>query len=222
MSLYRVAVQQTTSAIDARARYFRVAVVAVALVLVVSTAWALWARSFAPLLGMVLVVPVCGAFLSSDQRLLNKWRTELLGVWVDRNLDLAAFRLAMRANAALPKETVEGMLSTLPSVGDLAAEQRLSTLTRRAIAANALATHGSRADTAALKAGGAGLISGTLIAAVALHRWVVLAALLALGFLPLWGAWMNRRRRVSCQREVTACKADPAYSDAEYLRAIGS
>src|SRR5690349_2787902 len=126
MSAYRVGIELTMRTIERRARYYRNQVIAVALLILVDAGWALAARSVLPLLAILLLVPICGLFLGADHRALNDWRSALLEAWSRRDLDFTAFRDAIRAHPALPPDTAEAMLATLPIVGDLAAEHRIS------------------------------------------------------------------------------------------------
>jgi hypothetical protein len=97
--------------------------------------WVLVARSVAGLAAVTVLIPVCIVFVLADHRLLDAWRTELLASWVASDIDFAALSSAIRANPALPKNTIEGMLATLPSLGGLVAEQGVPSVRRRAIAA---------------------------------------------------------------------------------------
>lgn len=167
MSAYRLAIDLTTRTIERRARYFRNLIVAVVVAGLVSIAWALIARSPAPLAGLALLVPLSGIFFFADNRVLDAWRAGLLDAWVARELDFSAFSAAIRANPALPKATTEGMLATLPSAGSLVEEQRMAIATRQAIAATTLGSHRSASGALALKAAASVLAAGALIVAVA-------------------------------------------------------
>jgi hypothetical protein len=219
---YRSAIDLTTRGIECRARYFRNQVVAVALLMCVSVAVALAARSAVPLLGMVLVVPVCGMFLAADHRVLGHWRSELLTAWAMRDLDMAAFRNAIRANPALPRETTEAMLATLPIAGDLTAERLISTPTRRAIAAESLARHRSHADAIGFKAATAGIAGCALLGAFALRRWEPLVSLAGLVLVPIGDKYLIRRRRSELERELAACRAQPDFSETDYANYLGA
>jgi hypothetical protein len=220
MAAYRDEIDRTTRTIERRARHFRNQVITVAFVCLLSIGWALLAWSPAPLSGIVLLVPVCGAFFVADSRLLDTWRADLLARWVARDLDMAAFRKAIRANPALPKETTEGMLATLPSVGDLAVEHRLASPTRRGIAAAALATHRTHTDAIALKTVAAAIAGGALIVAAGGRRWQPLVLLVGLVVVPGVGAWLERRRLVESEREVSACRGQAGFSEHDYARVI--
>jgi hypothetical protein len=218
MTAYRSAIDETRLAIERRGRYFRNQVVVVVLVGVLSSIWALLARSTPPLTGLALLVPICGAFFFADHRVVDHWRSRLLSGWVVRDLEITALRLALRSHPALPKATIEGMLATLPAAQDLTAEQRISTPTRRAIAASAVASFRSQSDTLALKTGAAALTGGALIGAVVLGRLEPLGILAGLVAVPVIGVSTRRRRSEESQRELVACRREPEFSEADYVR----
>jgi hypothetical protein len=218
MTAYRSAIDETRLTIERRGLYFRNQVVAVVLVGVLSTIWALLVRSTLPLAGLALLVPICGVFFFVDHRVVDHWRSRLLSGWVVRDLDITALCQVLRSHPALPKATMEGMLATLPSAQDLTTEQRISTPTRRAIAACALANSRSQSDTLALKTGSAALTGGALIGAVVLGRLEPLGILAGLLAVPVLGVRSRRRRSEESKRELVACRRDPEFSEADYVR----
>jgi hypothetical protein len=222
MSAYRTAIDHTTRAIVRRSRYFRNQIVTVVVVSLVSIAWALIARSPAPLLGVALLVPVSGIFFLADSRVLDGWRAELLEGWTAHGLDLAAFSAAIRANPTLPKETTEGMLATLPLAGDIVEEQRMSTATRHAIAAKALAKYRSASDALAVKVAACAVAVGALIAAAATRRWEPLLGVMSLLSVPIAGGWMRRARLAKSEQEVTACRDQAGFSEPDYARLVAA
>jgi hypothetical protein len=204
--------------IERRARYFRNQVVAVVLVGVTSLGWALVAWSLTPLVGLTLLFPISAFFLFADAKLLELWRSELLKGWVTGSIDVAAFCHAIRAHPALPPATLDSMLLTLPSAGDLVAEQRLTVPTRRAIAAAVLATYRSRSDTMALKAAASAIVSLGFVLAVTIRSWVPFLVLGSLVLVPVVQAWMKRRRVAESERAVAACRTQPGFSELDYVR----
>ena len=125
MFSYRAAIDQTTQTIDRRAKPFRNLIVAVTFVGLGSILWAGIAWSWLPLAGIFLLVPFCGLYLFVDGKLLNQWRHELFAHWEKGELDFRALYDAVTAISTLPKNTVESMLETLPSAGDLVTEQSI-------------------------------------------------------------------------------------------------
>lgn len=220
MSAYRTAIDQTTAAVDRRARYFRnqvVIVVAIAaLVIIGAFVWsaaALWAG--------LLLIPACGLYFHADSRLLNRWRSDLLQPWVARELDLVAYCQAIRANPILPKETTGAMLASLPLARDLISEQKMLTPTRQAIAAASLATHRGRADALLLKTIASGILVGAVVAALWMRALVPLIGLAALAVLPVVGIGLGRWRQARCEAEVAACRTRAGFNESDYTRFIG-
>jgi hypothetical protein len=166
MSAYRPAIDHTAQTIQRRARYFRNLVVVVVLIGLVSLAGAALQRSFAPLAGSLVVIPTCAAFFLLDHRLLDQWRNWLLRAWTTGEIDLAAFRAAIRANPALPRDTMEGMLATLPSSDDLVAERGIGVSTRQAVAAELTSRYRAAHTGLALKVAVSLVVVGVLLVAV--------------------------------------------------------
>jgi hypothetical protein len=218
VSAYGDAIDQTMLTIDHRARRFRNQIVTVVAVSVVAVAVAIVTRSAAALWFWLLLIPVCGFFLYADNQLLNGWRTDLLAAWTARDLDLVALCQAIRANPLLPRETVAAMLSTLPLDTDPVAEQRLSTSTRRAIAAAVASRHRGRTGRLLLKVIASAIVVGAALAALWARRWLSLAAIATLVLLPLIGAWLGVRRRAECEAQIAAARADAGFNEEDYVR----
>ena len=71
-----------------------------------------------------------------------------------KEIDFRALYDAVIPISTLPEDTVQSMLETLPSSGDLVAEQGVSASTRMAIAAVVTTIHKCRSDDIALKVAG--------------------------------------------------------------------
>lgn len=177
MSAYRAAIAQTTAVVEQRARTFRNQIVAVVVTVALMIAWALVTRSFVPLAGVSVLLPICGAFLLVDSHLVEGWRAELLQSWTTGVLDLGPYRAAIRANPALPKATVEGMLATLPSGGTLTSEREISPAARQAIADRLLAKHHAERAALAAKTAAGTLAASLTVVAMAMRRWEPLLGL---------------------------------------------
>src|ERR1035438_3425703 len=91
LSPYRIAIDQTTKAIDDRARSYRNLIVTVSALIVGSIGWAAVTRTFSPLIGLVLLFPICGFFFVLDGKLLNGWRSRLFEAWIKKDIDFRAF-----------------------------------------------------------------------------------------------------------------------------------
>jgi len=152
MSAYRLAIVQTITTIDTRARYFRDFVVADLVLTFGSLGWAAVTWTFSPLAWLLLLFPAWGLFFLLDAKLVNDWRSRLLDAWVKKEIEFRAFCDAVNAIPTLPRETLQTMLATLPSAGDLPTEQLLSSSAREATTALATATHASQPDVGALGA----------------------------------------------------------------------
>src|SRR5262245_22497056 len=135
MSAYRLAIVQTITTIDTRARYFRDFVVADLVLTFGSLGWAAVTWTFSPLAWLLLLFPAWGLFFLLDAKLVNDWRSRLLDAWVKKDVELRAFSDAVNAIPTLPKDTLHSMLATLPTEAELVAEQRISSSTRDATAA---------------------------------------------------------------------------------------
>lgn len=219
-SAYRAALDGTVQAVGRRARNFRnliVAVVVVALAVIVVSALSAWPRGVAAIL---VLVPVCGGFLARDQRIVSAWRGELLDRWSRGELELAAFREAVRAHPGLPGNALEAMLFTLPATADLGAEQRVQYATRAAVAAVSHAMHRRRADALLLDVAASALVVGALLAALWLRRWTPLLALALLALRPAAGAWLRRGRTRAARAQVEARRGDPGFDDENYQRLL--
>src|SRR5215471_15321706 len=163
MSAYKVAIDQTTRAIDRRATCYRNLIVAVVLISLVSLDWAVFTWTISPLAGFFLLIPTCGGSFWFDARLVNAWRSHLFAQWVQKNIDFCAFCHAVGAIPTLPQNTLQSMLATLPSPEDIALEQRLSPSTRHAIATVVTVIHACHSDALALKVAGYAIVGGSLI-----------------------------------------------------------
>jgi len=158
---------------------------------------------------MFLLIPACGLFFFFDQKLLNDWRSTLFDAWVKKDIDFSSFCEAVSANPILPKNTLQSMLATLPSVGDLMIELRISVSTRESIAAVVTAINACRSDAIALKVAGYAIVGGSLLIAAALEMWQPLLGIVAIApliLLPkrlrLWRLKSVRERMLAAQRQL--------------------
>lgn len=194
MSAYRLAIVQTITTIDTRARYFRNLVVTVVVLTVGSIGWAAVTWTFSPLAGLLLLLPACGLFFFLDAKLLNDWRSQLFDAWLRKDIEFRDFCEAVSAIPRLPKDTLQRMLTTLPLTGDLPVEQRILSSTREATAALATAMHTRRSDVMALKATGFAIATGSLITAAIFWMWQPILGIAILALFPLLRKWLRRKR----------------------------
>lgn len=220
VSPYRTAIDRTARVIERRATFYRNLVVTVVLIGVASLAVALVARSLAALAGVLFVVPACGLFFHQDARLLNGWRSDVLARWAGGNLDLAALRDALHAHPGLPRDTLDGMLGTLPSAANLPEEQRIPAPSRQAAAAAYRAMHQERSDLLLIDAVLSGIAAAALVAALWMRTWTPLLGLVVLVLRPPLGAWMRRRRLAAREADLAACRRQPGFSEPDYTRLL--
>jgi hypothetical protein len=222
MSAYRIAILQTITTIDTRTRYFRNLVVAMVLVTVSSIGAAALTWTFLPLAGLLLLFPAWGIFFFVDGKLLNDWRSRLLYAWVRKDIELRGFCDAVSAIPTLPKETVQSMLATLPSVGDLTAEQQISSSTREAAAARATAIYACQSDAVALNATVFAIASCLLITAAILWMWQPIFGIAVLALLPMLRKWLRRKRLRAFRERTAAARARPDFSNLKYAELVAN
>ena len=220
MSTYRIAILQTITTIDTRARYFRNLAVAVVVLTLASMGWAAVTWTFSPLAGLLLLLPACGLFFFLDAKLLNDWRAQLLDGWAKKEIELRAFCDAVSAIQTLPKDTLHSMLGSLPSAGDLPAEQRISSSTREATAALTITMHACESDAMALKVTGFVIATSLLIIAVILWMWQPILVITVLALFPLLGKWLRRRRLRALGERTAATRAMPDFSNVTYRELV--
>lgn len=218
MSPYRTAIDRTARVIERRATFYRNLVVAVVLIGVASLAVALVARSLAGLAGVLFLVPACGLFFHFDARLLNGWRSDVLARWAGGELDLAALRPALHAHPGLPRDTLDAMLATLPSVANLPEEQRIPTPSRQAAAAAYRAMHQQRSDLLLTDAILSGIAVAAVVGALSMRTWTPLLGLTTFLLRPPLGVWIRRRRLAAREVDVAACRRQPGFSEPDYAR----
>jgi hypothetical protein len=216
MSAYRLAVLQTIRTIDTRARYFRNLLVSVVVLTVGSLGGAAVTWTFSPLAGLLLLLPAGGLFFFLDAKLLNDWRSRLLDAWVKKEIELRGFCDAVSAIPTLPKESLQNMLATLPSVGDLPREQPISSSTREAIAALMRMMHACESDATALKASAFAIVTGSLITASILWMWQPILGITILAMFPLLRKWLRRRRLEVVMERTAAARVKPDFSNVKY------
>ena len=217
MSAYRLAVLQTITTINNRACYFRNLVVAVVVLTLASIGWAAVTWTFSPLAGLLLLLPTCGLFFFLDAKLLNDWRAQLLDGWVRKEIEFWAFCDAVSAIPMLPKDTLHSMLTTLPSAGDLLAEQGSSSSTREAAAALRTTMHACESDAMALKATAFAIATGSLITAAIFWMWQPTLGIIAIGLLPVLRKYMRNRRLGTLRDRTATATAKSDFDNEKYM-----
>jgi hypothetical protein len=107
------AIDITLRAIEGRARLYRNLAVAVSLVSVLSVCLAIFLRRWLALAGLIILVPLTGAYLLLDSRLLGLWRTRIVEMVRSRGLDVATFTKVIAGFRHIPPNSLRAMLSTL-------------------------------------------------------------------------------------------------------------
>ncbi|HMF97678.1 MAG TPA: hypothetical protein VKE96_25440 [Vicinamibacterales bacterium] len=222
MSAYRTAIDTTAAAIQHRARNFRNQIIVVVTISTIAVIAAAVTRSGSWLSTLLLLVPVCGLFLHADNRLLSRWRRHVLTPWVTRTLDFAALGQAVRANPALPKPTLEAMLATLPSAGDLVAEQAVLPPTRQAVAAVSCAIHGTAADALLINVVASAVVVAVALLALWTRDWRPAIGAGVLLLVPVVRQWAAHRQQARCEAEVSACRAQPGFSESDFATMCGA
>jgi hypothetical protein len=220
MSGYRSALDHTCRTLELRARYFRNQVVAVALIGLASLTLSIWERSRSPLLGLSLWLPICGFCLIADVRLLSRWRAALFALWVNREIDLNPFRMAVNANPALPKGTIDAMLVTLPTSGALVEEHAISGITRRAIAAAYMTTDKCASRLLATYNVGYAVALGCIGAATYISTWKPLVAIGLFCVFPPIKVLLRRLRDRQVSATQSVCRSHPEFSETAYRRIV--
>ncbi len=167
----------TAAVLTRRARRYRDLVVLVVLIGFAAPGAALLLWSWQPLLGWLLVVPACGAFVTLDARAVARWRAALLDGWVAGTLDLDAVRDGLTGIKLLPPATLAGMLDPLPTRARLGCFPDPKPPVREALAATVSAIDAALVRRTAL-AGCAATVTLSLLAAAAVAgSWWPLAGL---------------------------------------------
>jgi len=113
------AIKLTTQTIDLRAAFHRNLVIAVVVLVLVSILSAGIKMTWCPLLGILLLAPVCSFFFLWDTHTLNHWQKKILKMWQQNNLDINVFSQVIATMPVLPQQTLQGMVNTLPTADNL-------------------------------------------------------------------------------------------------------
>ena len=221
MSAYRDAIDHTTQTIGNRAKQYRNLIVAVTFVGLGSILWAGIVWSWLPLTGIFLLVPLCGLYLFVDETLLNQWRHGLFIAWVNGEIDFYALDEAVLPIATLPKDTVRSMLETLPSAGDLAAEQGILASTRMAIATVVNMIHACRSDQIAFKAAVYTVAGSAGGVAAAFWMWQPLLGAFGIGLVLLLRKGLKKRRLKNAGERIVAAQQEPDFNLENFLKIVG-
>ena len=109
------AIDRTVRTIEDRTRLYRNLLVAVTAVSVLSIFFMVIFRHWIALTGLVILVPLTGAFLFLDSRLVRRWRAGIVEMARFRGLDGENFVKTISAFRHLPPNALKAMLLTIPS-----------------------------------------------------------------------------------------------------------
>jgi hypothetical protein len=168
------AVRATVAALETRARVYRWAVVSVALAFVVPIVLTIVSLSWRPLASVALLVPVVGAFLVVDSRIVFGWQRRVLHLWVSSDFGLSDIRQTVQAIRYLPSGTIVGMLDRLPRSDAPRDDERSSALGRASLAESSLERVRRQDRRTLLSVIGATLLAGSAAAGVSIHGAVPL------------------------------------------------
>jgi hypothetical protein len=191
---YAEAVEATRVTIHRRSVFYRNLIIALTLAVAASAMGAVVWWSALPLLGLLLLPPLCAAFLFLDSWTVCRWRWCILELWAEGALELDAFRQAVTAVRALPAATLAAMLEPLPrlvALGHPTSPWRGRWLLARILHAIDLNTT-SRA--AAVAVGAASIVAGIIAATVARSGAPLVAAMLVTALAVATDRAASRRR----------------------------
>jgi hypothetical protein len=217
MPAYRPVIDITIAAIAKRARNFRnQIVVVVSLVLLITAAVFL---SLRPLVGLLALVPLSGLFLSFDAKLLANWRSFVLKIWAQRDIDMLAFNHALRAIPHLPEATLTSMVDLLGTAQVWKIEARASVQTRQAVAAVVLLADTLGLRQLAAKVCAAAIVTVSVCWAAAAQSWRPLGMVTAVLLIPLVMRWLKASLQRQSRAALLAARQHPDF-DAEFFRLL--
>ncbi len=177
----------------------------IALTMLVLTPVAFYWIGWRGLVATIWTAPIAGIFFLLDSWLLTRWQRRLLTSWSAKWIDFVAFSSALRAQAMLPKDTVEGMISCLPWAPSLAIEQSQTNRLRVGISALVLLNSRYESNRRALRMCSCLLIATglSMLALSALGNAAVLLILLA-SFLEIFLRYAMRWQLIHRARKQLA------------------
>lgn len=222
MSDYRPLIEMTSKVLIKRTNCFRILVIHIILISLGVLITALLVMGIWPAIGLLLLIPGYSLFLVCDSQILIVWRTQILNAWKTKAIDLSALRHALTANKALPQQTIDAMLETLPEAGELAAEQSISKQIRLAVTdiltAHSYTQHYELIRNAVAHAA----IAATLSWAVLIQSWTVVLATAAVPVLFIAFELFNRLRRSKIVERENRYRASENFDDLKYCQIINS
>ena len=219
MSVYRLAIDLTTTCIARRASTFRNQIVSIVVVTLVVVITAIVFYLPRLLIGLLTLAPLCGLFLCQDAKLLVIWRSTMLKMWGRPDIDLLPFSHAMRAVPHLPETTLTSMLSLLGKAQVGKIEAQASIQTRQAVAAVLLLADTLGLRQLAAKVCAAAMVTASVCWAVAAQAWQPLGLVPIVLLLPLVLRWLKASLQRQSRAAVLAARQHPDF-DADTFRLL--
>jgi hypothetical protein len=205
---YPEAIGFTTFTINLRGIRYRRLVMTVVVICTASLVGAIITQSWAPLLGLFLLLPLCATFFHRDATLVGRWRNTLIQSWADGRIDLRAFRSAVENIPSLPTTTLCGMLQTIPKLEEELGASRASASTRQALALTIFLLDACASDRRAAatiaRLGAVGLLTWAILD----HSWWPLVGFLVLPSVFAFPFTAGRLRSRSWRRDLVALQSD--------------
>jgi hypothetical protein len=107
--------QWTVDTLGRRLKGFRNLAIAVGLVILLSLVASIGLRSWRPLCGLSVVIPLCGAFWCRDATRVARWQARVLNLWCEDRLDLDVLAQTLLVTPGVPHQLLRGMLDALPT-----------------------------------------------------------------------------------------------------------
>ena len=112
------------------------------------------------------------------------------------------------------------MLATLPTVGDLVAEQAISASTRKAITSVVSTIYECRSDHIMFKMVGYTITGAILILTLALWMWQPLIGVISIALVPLQQKKLTSRRITGVRVSTLTALQQPGFQHNEYLELV--
>jgi len=171
------AIHITTETINLRMKWYRNIIVGGIGIVLITMVWAIVLMSWRFLLGWLLLLPLCGAFLYIDCRLTNKWQERILEMWIQGTLDLNMFCDTMSQVRMFPKRMLQGMMNTLPIHPDPVISKNMNPDIRRSLSLTLQTLNACQNDRTIFASLAFTLALFSLAMAVILKSWIYLVGL---------------------------------------------
>lgn len=222
MSYYRPLIDLTSMVLIKRSKCFRKLVIVFILIIVAGLITDIAVLSFRPTVGLLLLIPAYSLYLVCDNHLLIKWRTQVMSAWRSKEIDLFALRQALSANKALPQQSINAMLETLPNAGSLVEEQSIPKVLRIAVA-DSLKERGDTLHYQLIRnAISFTIISSILSWAVMTNSWISLFAILSVTILLIPFELFNRSRKSTISKKENLYRESNDFDYTKYSEIINS